>query len=274
MPRSQRLKAQRAAEVPKPRSLFTDGLIIAGATAAAYLLTFAYEYGYCAYFGIPGFLIEPSTGTILFAAMCILGAIILLIEMSHLPRELLVAIPWPRLRIRLILIALMWITPMLTGAPFRWLMMLSLITWTLILLSDYIFALIFTDGSFIQRMSRGEAETATSKSAWDGVKRAFGATAVGLVLIIYMALLRAWIIGTTHARFQDSFIVLKSAPDIAVIKRYGDRLIAIRYEGTPPRATGEFRVIDKDQAGEFINLNKISIESVRRQIDNDSKSKN
>ena len=273
MPRSHRLKTQRAAEVQKPRSLVTDGLIIASATAAAYLLTFAYEYGYCAYFGIPGFLIEPSTGTILFAALFILGAVILLIEMSHLPRELLAAIPWPRLRTRLVLIALMWITPTLTGTPLRWLMTLTLAVSTLLLLSDYIFALIFTTGPLTQRISRGEKETQTSKSAWDGPKRTFGTTAVGLVLIAYMALLGAWLIGAIHARFQDSFIVLKSAPDIAVIKRYGDRLIAIRYEGTPPRATGEFRVMDKDQNGEFINLNKFSIESVRWKIDDESKAK-
>lgn len=273
MPRSHRLKTQRAAEVQKPRSLVTDGLIIASVTAAAYLLTFAYEYGYCAYFGIPGFLIEPSTGTILFAALFILGAVILLIEMSHLPRELLAAIPWPRLRTRLILVILIWITPALTGTPFRWLMTFNLAASTLLLLSDYIFALIFTPGSFSQRISQGEKETETSKSAWDGPKRTFGATAVGLVLIVYMALLGAWLIGSIHARFQDSFIVLKSTPDIAVIKRYGDRLIAIRYEGTPPRATGEFRVIDKDQSGDFINLNKVSIESVRWKIDDESKAK-
>jgi hypothetical protein len=167
----------------------------------------------------------------------------------------------------------MWITPTLTGTPFRWLMTLNLAVSTLLLLSDYIFALIFTTGPLTQRISRGEKETETSKSAWDGPKRTFGTTAVGLVLIAYMALLGAWLIGAIHARFQDSFIVLKSAPDIAVIKRYGDRLIAIRYEGTPPRATGEFRVMDKDQNGEFINLNKFSIESVRWKIDDESKAK-
>ena len=53
-----------------------------------------------------------------------------------------------------------------------------------------------------------------------------------------------------------------------------DRLIAIRYAGASPRATGEFRVIDKEQDMEFINLDKLTIESVRRQTGNNGKSNN
>lgn len=268
------LKTRRASEAQKPRSIVTDGLIVAGVTAAAYLLTFAYEYGYCAYFGIPGFLIEPSTGTILFAAMFILGASILFIDISLLPRELLAAIPWPRLRTRLILLALMWGTPALMDMPFDWLKVLNLSAWTLLILTDYVYALIFKSGSFAERISQGEKNTETSKSAWDGPMRVFGATAVGSVLIVYFAMISAWTIGTIHARFQEGFIVLKSTPDIAVIKRYGDRFVAIRYAGAPPRATGEFRVMDGKKDMEFMNLGKLTIESARRQRDNDNKAKN
>ena len=274
LPRSHRLKMQRSSEAQKPRSIFTDGLIVAGATAAIYLLTFAYEYGYCAYFGVPGFLIEPSTGTVLFSALSISVAGVLLVEASHLPRVLLARIPWPRLRTRLILVLLMWGAPLLMDIPFTWLRVLNLLLWTLLVLSDYIFALIYNSGSFSERISDGEKDTQTSKTPWDGPMRTFGTTAVGFLMLIYSATLIAWAAGTIHARFQEGFTVLKSTPDIAVIKRYGDRLIAIRYAGASPRATGEFRVIDKEQDMEFINLDKLTIESVRRQTGNNGKSNN
>lgn len=274
MPRSHRLKMQRASEAQKPRSIVTDGLIVAGATAAAYLLTFAYEYGYCAYFGIPGFLIEPSTGTILFAAVFILGVGILFIDASFLPRELLAALPWPRLRTRLVLLILMWVTPALMDRPFDWLTVLLLCAWTLVILDNYVYALIFRSGSFAERILQGEKDTEISKSPWDGPNRVFGAKAVGLVMIAYLAIMGAWMIGTIHARFQEGFIVVKSTPDIAVIKRYGDRFVAIRYAGASPRATGEFRVIDREKDMEFMNLDKLTIESVRRRRDSDNKAKN
>lgn len=189
MPRPHRLKMQRASEAQKPRSIVTDGLIVAGATGAIYLLMFAYEYGYCSYFGIPGFLIEPTTGTTLFAALFILGAYILFIEASHLPRLLLAAIPWPQLRLRLVIVALMWGLPLLMDASFHWLTVLNLSLGTLLVFSDHVFALIFTSGSFTERILQGEKGTETSKSAWDGPKKIFGAVALGSLVIFYFAML-------------------------------------------------------------------------------------
>ncbi len=270
MPRSHRLKMQRDSQAQRPRSIVTEGLIVAGATAAAYLLTFAYEYGYCSYFGIPGFLIEPSTGTILFAAIFILVAGVLFIELSHLPRVLLSAIPWPILRLRLTLLALIWGTHTAMGLSFNWLKLLNLSMLTLLLVGTYLYALIFTSGSFAERISKGEKDAELPKSAWDGPKKIFGATAVGSVLIFCFAMNSAFVIGTLHARFQTGFTIVKSTPDLAVVKRYGDRLIAIRYEGRSPQATGEFRVIEKEKDMEFMNLEKLTIQSVRNNMNNKS----
>lgn len=271
MPRSHRLKMQRAAETQKTRSIVTDGLIVAGATAGAYLLTFAYEFGYCAYFGIPGFLIEPSTGTILFAAIFIFGAAFLCIDASLLPRELLKAIPWPRLRVRLVFLVFIWCSPWLMDIPFDLFAVLFISLWTFILMADHIYALFFRSGAFSERIWQGEKDNETSISAWDAPRKIFGAKAVSSVQIVYLAMLIAYIIGTIHARFQEGFTVLKSAPDIAVIKRYGNQFVAIRYSGASPRATGEFQVISRENDMEFMTLDKLSIKSVRRRRDGDSK---
>lgn len=221
MTRLHRLKKQKASKAQKPRSIVTDGLIIAGATAAIYLLTFAFEYGYCAYFGVPGFLIEPSTGTILFAALSILVASVLLIEASRLPRELLAKIPWPRLRARLLIAVLMWGIPALVGGPFGWLLIFTLGITTLTLLSDYVFALAYRSGSFSERIAQGEKNIGTSKSPWDGPTNTFGTRAVGLTLIVSYAVLIAWVAGAIRARFQEGYIVLKSSltPPKTQVKR-------------------------------------------------------
>lgn len=253
---------QRSAQAHKPRSVVTDGLIVAGSTAVIYLLTFVFEYGYCSYFGIPGFIIEPTTGTILFAALLISVASLLLVEASHAPRLLLATVPWRGLRSRLVLVAFFWAMPALMGAPYRWYTLLNLIVWTLFILNDYIFALIFRSGSFAERISQGEDDSRTSKSSWDGITKTFGKKAVGWVSIISFAMVCASVAGSMSARFQTGFVVLKSAPDLAVVKRYGDRFIAIRYTGTPAQATGEFLVIDKEKDMQFVNLKELTIESV------------
>ena len=262
-----RLRPRRPSQRRRPRSIISEGLLIAGATAVIYLLTFAFEYGYCGYFGVPGFLIEPSPGTILFTALFVTLIGVGLIEASYLPRLLLAAIPWPGLRTRFVFIAFMWGAPVLIGAPIGWLQILSLSTWTLLILNDYIYALIFRPGSFAERVSQGESDSKTSMSPWDGPMKVFGRTVVGLVTIVYLAVLAAWLAGATYAHLQEGFIVLKSAPDVAVIKRYGDRFVAIRYAGTPAQATGEFRVIDQEKDMEFINLDKLSIRSVRKRTE-------
>lgn len=274
MPRTYRLKALKAANVGHSRSIVTDGLVIAGTTAAAYIITFAYEYGYCAYFGVPGFLIEPSTGTVLFAAICIFTASALFIDASFLPRELLAALPWPRLRMRLVLVAVLMVTPFILDRPLNWFTVLIAVLWPLILLFDYLMALICKSGSFSDRISEGEKNAYVEKSAWDGPMKALGVMPVGLMLAALITMQAAWLLGTLHAKFQEGFIVLKAEPDFAVIKRYGDRFVAVKYVGAIPRAAGEFRLVDKEKEMEFKALDKLKIESVRKWKDGERREGN
>lgn len=74
-----------------------------------------------------------------------------------------------------------------------------------------------------------------------------------------------------HAKLQEGFIVLKAHRDFAVIKRYGDRLIAVKYVGSPARATGEFRILDKEEDMEFLDSSNLKIQSVRRWRDGENR---
>ncbi len=50
------------------KNLLTDAIFISLATAFIYLATYFYEFGYCAHFGIPTYLISLNTTTVLVAA--------------------------------------------------------------------------------------------------------------------------------------------------------------------------------------------------------------
>lgn len=271
MPKSYRLKNRSATPVPQPRSFFTDGLIVAAATAAAYLITFAYEYGYCAYFGIPGYIIEPTTGTILFGAFLILAVSMFLIDASFLPQELLSALPHPMLKLRIVLVSIICVSPYLLDRPISWLSIIYIITTSFVLLFDYIVALCSKPGSFSQRLSEGEKSTYMNKTAWDGIVRKFGIIPVRVIIFTVSGMWMAWMGGSMHAKMQEGFIVLKANRDFAVIKRYGDRFIAIKYVGSPARATGEFRILDKEKDLEFLESNNLKIQSVRRWRDGENR---
>lgn len=57
----------------KPKRLFDITVFIAIVPAYIYFISFLYEFGYCIYFGIPKYLIEPSLTTILIFATTFFG---------------------------------------------------------------------------------------------------------------------------------------------------------------------------------------------------------
>lgn len=57
----------------KPKKVISLTLILATIPAYIYFVSFEYELGYCDYFNIPRYLIEPSLTTILIFAATLSG---------------------------------------------------------------------------------------------------------------------------------------------------------------------------------------------------------
>lgn len=67
------------------KTYFSDGaVVLAGLTAYVYSVAFSYEYGYCSYFGIPASFITPSITIALIAATSIVAFLIPLLQMLEL----------------------------------------------------------------------------------------------------------------------------------------------------------------------------------------------
>ncbi|MFG0621780.1 hypothetical protein ACF8OH_15475 [Delftia sp. WSY_9] len=246
-------------EKKESRSFISEGLIVAGATAALYMVTFVFEYGYCKYFGIPGFLVEPSTGTVLLSALIISVASVFIFSLSQFPSAMIKKIPWVKLRNRIVVVAIMWTFALLVGDLSSWTSKTILIISTIIPFLDYIFPMILFSGPIRDRISMAEDMISEEYLKDKNNKNTIVVKFSFYIVLINFALLIAFAAGATHAKIQKGFVVLKAAPDFAVVKRYGERMIAVRYEGTPPRATGEFKILDKEKDVEFINLNKLEI---------------
>jgi hypothetical protein len=67
------------------KTYFSDSaVVLAGLTAYAYSVAFSYEYGYCQYFDIPASLITPSITTMLIAAAAIFAFVLPFLQISEI----------------------------------------------------------------------------------------------------------------------------------------------------------------------------------------------
>ncbi|MFG0674232.1 hypothetical protein [Delftia sp. WSY_7] len=263
MARFQKLKIKDASGEAKFKSLVSEGIVVAGLTAAIYFLTFVFEYGYCSYFGIPGFFVEPTTGNILFSALIMSFTVAYFISVGQMPVVFFKMIPSATLKVRLVLVAILWTSYFLSVGGFRWSGLVLAILLTFILLHEYMLNLIFTSGTLNERIASADAYIKRSDSGSLTERSKLYKKILAYFMLTYLALVVAFFSGLAHARLQKGFVVLKSSPEFAVIKRYGDRVIAIRYEGSPAKSTGEFRLLDKDNEREFLNLDDLTISSYK-----------
>lgn len=60
----------------KSNSILTEGIVLAGLSAYAYLLAFFYEFGYCSHFKLPANLISPNLSTLLVVALVVGGTLL------------------------------------------------------------------------------------------------------------------------------------------------------------------------------------------------------
>ena len=259
MPKTRRLLAKSEEANAKKSVWWSEGVLLALLTAGAYAVTFAFEVGYCNFFNIPLYLIEPSTGSVLLTAIFLGVASMMLIQLGQVTGVALRFIPSTTLKIRIAFGILLWGIPALLVTSWTWLQLVNLCLMTLVLYLDYIFAFIFKRKlPVVERLKFGDEATKVAVlSPFDPIESALGKTASGGAAFIFLTLLIASVLGALTARSQQWFYVLKEDPTLALVKRYGDRFIGIRYSGTPPTTTGEYVIIpvaDEKTSLQYVRL--------------------
>jgi hypothetical protein len=219
-------------------------MVIALGTAYIYLVTFFYELGYCAHFGIPQEFISPNLTTILVAAAAI-GAF-LFSSMQYLGFSV------PLIRAAT--------SPSESQKPYRTffatnaaLLVLGILLWraygfsltgfvlflTLALFVNFIF---FGIGLIIHRKAgkslreRFEALNKTNESdpfsMWGFLFEKFGYRDIVFVLVVIVTTGYAYLIGNGEAARQERFLVLKDSQDFVLLRSYGDLIIAANVDRT------------------------------------------
>lgn len=235
-------------EAPRVRSLLTDGVVIAAATAFAYLATFVYEIGYCSNFNIPWGLISPNTSTLLVTAATI-GWI--LFSSSNLlgfttplfRRAKRGSFWWGVLGYvsvaAIILFKIYDPTLKQIGTLLLWLFGGVAVGVVVVVVVVYALSMAWTFLLFMWRhilKSKKQSQEIVSKKSETKEQYYFSADeflenwlpkkVARWILVVAGILFFAFIVGDGSARNQKRFLVAKGPPELVVLRIYGDVVIA------------------------------------------------
>lgn len=237
-----------------------EALLIAALTGGAYWLTFRYEAAYIGAFGLPPHLVEVSLQTVLTVTLAVSGVIWILFWITNL-----VVTSWPEhpaIQEKVFRIGLMLLFPLwhLLNYGFRtqdWLV--YVIPFTVIVIFEIAWPfLIFRDKpTFRERIIADEiAESGVRERGIAGrIFTSFGPSAYGLLVLLVLGSLLANAAGKAKAFTQKEFYVFASDPNIAVIRMYGDTILAVRFD----------RV--KNKLKEQVIIQKISTEGIALKLE-------
>lgn len=245
------------------RSLLTDGVAIALATAFAYFATFVYEVAYCSNFAIPISLITPNTSTILVAAAAIGTIFVSSIQLLALTTPLFrkskkknASSLWAVLGA--IIVGLIVISKIYElNAKQLGYIVLGLIVLFLSpiipLTAMGIWHLI--KSKIFRRPARKVSTTVATTTASAEPKEELWLTAdeflenwipqkiVRQILFFGGIILIAYIVGDGNASTQKRFLVFKDHPDVAVLRIYGDLMISAKFNRETKEVSSELSLL-------------------------------
>lgn len=229
------------------RKFITDAILISAGTGLIYAIAYVYEFGYCQHFGIPPNLISLSITTILVAGGAVAYFSFTLFQLSFLflPFIRFSSNPGERLhawREFLLFTTLIIVLGLLFGfiygfswKGFKIFLALLFILYTVVAATAALYLLY----SFLrQKIAVGEPSkpTGISKTApnyglksndpWDYIERAIGRNGLAFVAALILLFAGAYLAGNSEAARQSSFMFLEGRKNFAILRIYGDQVIA------------------------------------------------
>ncbi|MDH4222710.1 MAG: hypothetical protein OEV55_04120 [candidate division Zixibacteria bacterium] len=235
-----------AKKKPK-KSWMAEGIIIAASPIAAYLLTYCYELGFTSNFGIPReFMtlelrgILPLTMVILFVSLSVELFIIFfkpfMTTMNVILRKIINVSLWIVFFSPLILLYL----SRKNNVSLFFFFGFSLLA----IYGEFISPLLTQKqrGSYLYKL---KASAQTSKSALNSMNYFFGRKIAKLVLAIIImgyAMIVTRTVGEYKAINQNEFMVIRSSPEMVVLRIYGDKLTCAPFIRTTKEVKRIFNV--------------------------------
>lgn len=238
----------------KPKSFFSETLLIAAITACAYLITFSYEAGFLNVFGIPLDFANLSliyvfvVGSILLAVLVIIFYIVNTVvifmpsfEKNHpISTVLKKILPFYILTlISVVLFGNLW-------KEWIWILVIAVI-YTLIEIVPPLFG--SRKYGYWNRMKKWQQPG--TKSIFNFIlpkpkksNRKFIISILNIILIMVFIVFTAYYGGRARAIKENEFLILKSSPEMIAIKFSGDKVFLFPFDRMSHVIYKEYKIVD------------------------------
>jgi hypothetical protein len=234
----------------KKTRLLSEGIMLALASAGAYLFAFFYEQGYTAYFEMPSQLINVSLVNILIFGMMAITFVTFTFMMTNTVWMLLPKLhPYLAFHLPRILVAICFfvIYPILMFGFSGWrIWILPLVFFSLMAFMTLILPLWGHKkaGNISQRYdAMMEAERNSKPDLTDKFAARFGTVASFMVAILIGLMIFTYWSGRAEAVNQRNFLVVNSVPEMVVLRIYGDNMICAPFNRETKEVQKSFIII-------------------------------
>lgn len=229
----------------------SEGLILASITPSIYGLGFLYEFGYANYFGIPMDLISVDARTVLMLIIYLIFSVLLLLMWLGRAHDLSSRAEVTA-RVMGILMFFLFLPFVLFIIRGSWYLLAGLfVFYAVIFLFNLLrlferkskrFSVFFLriESLFVSEFG-GERKT-EAIGAFDIVGRYFFTPIV--IFFVFAAVVYGG--GRSNAAEKESFGVIKrdGKQDLAIVRHYGDKIIAIAFDRNQKTFSGAYTIID------------------------------
>jgi hypothetical protein len=219
----------------------SEGIILALASASAYLFAYLYEIGYAIIFKIPESLISVSPTAILTFGAILISIFLLFVPIANLFLMIVFARAHPALQRAIIPVILLFtflIIEIFLFGPSNWLYWIGfLILFVYILYLQLIFPLITQRSKTYTSKLEGQEKTEQQfADSFVILRNRFGKDSVIIVMVFMIGLSISVSAGMGEAIQQKNFLVTNTTPELVILRIYGDNLICVPFD----KNTGEY----------------------------------
>ncbi|HUT32950.1 MAG TPA: hypothetical protein VNE39_05695 [Planctomycetota bacterium] len=247
LPESGEVSSEAPPPKVRPHFLATDALVLATCTALAYIFAFAYEAGYCSFYGIPASFVTIDLTVMLMVA----GALVaLLVALFGVANGLYMAFARRSLWIR---------NAMFKVGIFFTLFVGYLVTYkghwkgwlpwflaaTIIALVEFAVPILTQRGKAtyaekLEAAAEAEATPGGPPTLFDRLRRHIGQSALNVIVAGILTLNLCRGAGEASAMQQENFLVVNTSPETVVLRVYGGTLICAEFDRAEKRVKKHF----------------------------------
>jgi len=252
----------------KKGSLLLDGgILISLVTIITYILVYSYEYGYCHFFNIPVNLIEINLTSIFIIGSALLFVFYLIFTVCWLVSIIIYKPSVPKYINRMIIFNLPILLIVLGYVISYGKIQKEQYVYLGVILFLAVFTLIFplitqrkTKGYFNKLNKQEEHEAKLDKeipSLMTKVVRLVPRELFYLLFYLFISIAVAYNHGDASAMKQTDFTVIKSQPEMVILKKYGDNFIIAKYDSKNKSVANEFSIMNIADSNTEFKLEKI-----------------